>query len=71
LLCRSIQELAPGTRHWIIVDSRDRAAFRGLKNARTRIVTTEELLALVSAKAGTRPEEYANVLGQRWRTLPE
>jgi Family of unknown function (DUF6492) len=44
LLCRSIEQLAPGTRHWIIVDSRDLAAFRGLENATTRIVTTEELL---------------------------
>jgi Family of unknown function (DUF6492) len=44
LLCRSIELLAPGTRHWIIVDSRDRAAFRGLENGTTRIVTTEELL---------------------------
>jgi Family of unknown function (DUF6492) len=44
LLCRSIEVLAPGTRHWIIVDSRDLAAFRGLENATTRVVTTEELL---------------------------
>jgi hypothetical protein len=44
LLCRSIELLAPGARHWIIVDSRDLAAFRGLANATTRIVTTEELL---------------------------
>ncbi len=44
LLCQSIELLAPETRHWIIVDSRDLAAFRGLENARTRIVTTEELL---------------------------
>lgn len=44
LLCRSIELLAPGTSHWIIVDSRDRAVFRGLENAYTRIVTTEELL---------------------------
>jgi hypothetical protein len=44
LLCRSIEVLAPGTRHWIIVDSRDLKAFRGLENATTRIVTTEELL---------------------------
>jgi Family of unknown function (DUF6492) len=44
LLCRSIERLAPETRHWIIVDKRDRAAFRGLENARTRLVTTEELL---------------------------
>ena len=44
LLCRSIEQLAPGTRHWIIVDSRDFAAFRGLENATTRIVMTEELL---------------------------
>jgi Family of unknown function (DUF6492) len=44
LLCRSIELLAPGARHWIIVDSRDRAAFRGLEDATTRIVTTEELL---------------------------
>jgi Family of unknown function (DUF6492) len=44
LLCRSIELLAPGTRHWIIVDSRDRAAFAGLENARTKVVTTEELL---------------------------
>ena len=44
LLCRSIELLAPSTRHWIIVDARDLAAFRGLEGARTRIVTTEELL---------------------------
>ena len=44
LLCRSIELLAPGASHWIIVDSRDLAAFRGLENATTRIVTTEELL---------------------------
>ena len=44
LLCRSVELLAPDTSHWIIVDSRDRSAFRGLENARTRIVTTEELL---------------------------
>ena len=44
LLCRSIELLAPGARHWIIVDSRDLSAFRHLENARTRIVTTEELL---------------------------
>ena len=44
LLCRSIELLARGTRHWIIVDSRDLAAFRSLENATTRIVTTEELL---------------------------
>ena len=44
LLCRSVELLAPDTRHWIIVDARDHAAFRGLENARTRIVTTEELL---------------------------
>jgi hypothetical protein len=44
LLCRSIELLAPGARHWIIVDSRDRVAFRGLENATTSIVTTEELL---------------------------
>ena len=44
LLCRSIELLAPATRHWIIVDSRDLAAFSGLENERTRIVTTEELL---------------------------
>jgi hypothetical protein len=44
LLCRSVELLAPDTRHWIIVDARDHAAFRALENARTRIVTTEELL---------------------------
>jgi hypothetical protein len=44
LLCRSIELLAPATRHWIIVDSRDLSAFRSLENAMTRIVTTEELL---------------------------
>jgi hypothetical protein len=44
LLCRSIEVLAPGTRHWIIVDSHDLKAFRGLENATTHIVTTEELL---------------------------
>jgi hypothetical protein len=44
LLCRSIELLAPGASHWIVVDSRDLAAFRGLENATTRIVTTEELL---------------------------
>jgi Family of unknown function (DUF6492) len=44
LLCRSVELFAPDTRHWIIVDARDHAAFRGLENARTRIVTTEELL---------------------------
>jgi Family of unknown function (DUF6492) len=44
LLCRSIELLARGIHHWIIVDSRDRAAFLGLENATTRIVTTEELL---------------------------
>jgi hypothetical protein len=44
LLCRSIELLAPGIQHWIIVDSRDRAAFLGLENPTTRIVTTEELL---------------------------
>jgi hypothetical protein len=44
LLCRSIELLAPGARHWIIVDSRDLSAFRGLETATTRIVTTEELL---------------------------
>ena len=44
LLCRSIEVLAPGTRHWIIVDSHDLSAFRDLENATTRVVTTEELL---------------------------
>jgi Family of unknown function (DUF6492) len=44
LLCRSIELLAPGISHWIIVDSRDRATFAGLENATTRVVTTEELL---------------------------
>jgi hypothetical protein len=44
LLCRSIEKLARGTRHWIIVDSHDLNAFRHLENATTRIVTTEELL---------------------------
>lgn len=44
LLCRSIELLAPEIRHLIIVDARDRAAFRGLENATTDVVTTEELL---------------------------
>ena len=44
LLCRSIELLAPGASHWIIVDSRDLAAFRGLESTTTQIVTTEELL---------------------------
>jgi Family of unknown function (DUF6492) len=44
LLCRSIETLAPGRRHWVIVDSHDLAAFQGLESATTRIVTTEELL---------------------------
>jgi Family of unknown function (DUF6492) len=44
LLSRSVELLAPETRHWIIVDSRDQAAFRTLEGPRTTIVTTEELL---------------------------
>jgi Family of unknown function (DUF6492) len=44
LLCRSIEAFAPGARHWIIVDSRDLASFRGLESSTTQIVTTEELL---------------------------
>ena len=44
LLCRSIALLAPGAAHWLIVDSRDREAFRGLESTTTRLVTTEELL---------------------------
>jgi hypothetical protein len=44
LLCRSIEVLAPSTRHWIIVDSRDLKAFRSLESPTTQVVTTEELL---------------------------
>jgi hypothetical protein len=44
LLCRSIELLAPGAHHWIIVDARDLPAFRSLEGPSTRVVTTEELL---------------------------
>ena len=44
LLCRSIELLAPGVRHWVIVDRRDRSAFQPLETPSTRIVATEELL---------------------------
>lgn len=44
LLCRSIEQLAPGAHHWIIVDARDRPAFRSLEGPSTRVITTEELL---------------------------
>ena len=44
LLCRSIELLAPGAHHWIIVDARDLPAFRNLEGPSTRVVTTEELL---------------------------
>jgi hypothetical protein len=44
LLSRSIALLAPGARHWVIVDSRDRAGFQELENATTTVVTTEQLL---------------------------
>jgi hypothetical protein len=44
LLCRSIELLAPGAHHWIIVDARDLPAFRSLEGPSTRVVRTEELL---------------------------
>jgi hypothetical protein len=44
LRCRSLELLARGVNHWIIVDRRDRSAFQPLETAGTRIVTTEELL---------------------------
>jgi hypothetical protein len=44
LLCRSIELLAPSIGHWIIVDARDRDAFRHVESSTTRIMTTEELL---------------------------
>jgi hypothetical protein len=31
LLCRSVELFAPNTSHWIFVDARDHAAFRGLR----------------------------------------
>jgi hypothetical protein len=42
LLCRSLEFLAPGVNHWIIVNRRDRSALLQLETAATRIVTTEE-----------------------------
>jgi Family of unknown function (DUF6492) len=44
LLCRSIDLLAPGSFHWIIVDARAREAFRSLEGPSTRIVVTQDLL---------------------------
>lgn len=44
LLCRSIDLLAPGSFHWIIVDARDRQAFRSLEGPNRRVILTEELL---------------------------
>jgi hypothetical protein len=43
LLCSSLELLAPGVSHWIIVDRWDRSALQ-LENAGTRLVMTEELL---------------------------
>jgi hypothetical protein len=54
LLARSIRLLAPGTRHWIIVDARDRGAFRSLEDGPVRIVTTEELLPQRVRRLGAR-----------------
>jgi hypothetical protein len=45
---------------------------RALRAALPEHRAAEELLALMmSAKAGMKPEDYANVLEQRWGTLPD
>ena len=44
LLCRSMREFAPSTDHWIVVDRADLGLFKSLQDARTTLLTTEEVL---------------------------
>jgi hypothetical protein len=44
LLCRSMREFAPSAEHWIVVDRADLELFKSLQDARTTLLTTEELL---------------------------
>ena len=44
LLCRSMREFAPSADHWIVVDRADLELFKSLQDARTTLLTTEELL---------------------------
>jgi hypothetical protein len=46
LLSRSLDEFAPSVEHWIVVDRADLQMFRSLRNNRTTVLTTEDVLPL-------------------------
>ena len=54
LLNRSLDRLAPSVEHYIVVDRGDRRLFEGLQSARTKLVTTEEVLPLWLRRVRTR-----------------
>jgi hypothetical protein len=54
LLCRSMREFAPSAAHWIVVDRADLGSFKPLKDARTTLVTTEELLPVWARRLNLR-----------------
>lgn len=54
LLSRSLDALAPSVAHWIVVDSADRDRFAGLANARTTVITTEDVLPVWIRRLNTR-----------------
>jgi hypothetical protein len=46
LLCRSLDAFASSFEHWIVVDRADLPLFRSLRNNRTTLLTTEDVLPL-------------------------
>ena len=69
LTIRSIERLAPGVEHYIVVDRADRRLFEGLRNERTTLLTTEDVLPLwlrrVNARRlGVRSDVWLQAFGR-------
>lgn len=69
LLSRSLDALAPSVAHWIVVDTADRDRFAGLANARTTVITTEDILPvwlrrLNMRKVGLRSNLWVQARGK-------
>jgi hypothetical protein len=58
LLCRNMREFAPSAEHWIVVDRADLELFKSLRDARTTLLTTEELLPVWLRRLNLHSGQY-------------
>lgn len=70
LLCRSIDRHVAATTHWIVVDRRDRPAFRYLEGRRRLVVATEDLLPIRTRRITFGPFASRRNLWVSTRTRP-